>query len=88
MNYSKRDESGQIENELMLARDAGHTLTVIYEVQPPGQHGLDEQNTYYTDGSAALENSWQGILQLYGGGGLACAVHEYRAAQEVWGRES
>ena len=87
MNYDKHDEAGQIEDELELARDAGCTLTVIYEVQQPGQHGLSERNTYYEDGPAALAESWQAIVQACGGDGLAFAVHEYRAAREVWGRE-
>ena len=38
MNYSKRDEAGQIETELALAGD--RPVTVIYELQEPGGHGL------------------------------------------------
>ena len=87
MNYDKSDETGQIGTELALARDAKHTLTVIYEMQQPGRHGLTERNTYYEDGPDALADSWQGIVRVYGSDGLDFAVHEYRAAQEVWGRE-
>lgn len=84
MNYYKRNEADHVRTELELAREAQKPLTVIYELQAPGSHGLTEDNTYYQDGIGALEDSWAQLQEELGTQDLNLAVHEYQAAKEVW----
>ena len=79
MNYYRGDEAAQIETELSLARGAGKPLTVAYELQPPGSHGLTEQNTYYGLGLEAVGESYAAIVRRLGGEGLSYALHSYEA---------
>ena len=83
MNYYRGDEAAQIETELALARAGGKPLTVAYELQPPGVHGLTEQNTYYGAGLGAVEESFDAIARRLGGEGLSYALHSYDALREV-----
>ena len=87
MNYNKSNESGQIQTECALAADSGRDVIVIYELQSAGQHGLTENNTYYSDGVPGLKASWKKLSADIRVPGLRYAVHEYRAAKEVYDRE-
>lgn len=87
MNYYKGKEAEHIETEVTLARGASCPVTVIYELQNPGKHGLLEVNTYYEDGLEALHASWRNIVDTLGLNGLSVSLHEYKALQEVMNRE-
>lgn len=87
MNYQKRNEAGQIETEVALAREAGIPVTVIYELQAPGGHGLTERNTYHSDGLGAVAESFRALEARFGGDALFYALHDSRALQEVLNRE-
>ena len=84
MNYYRENEAEHIRGEVELARAADRPLTVLYELQPPGVHGLTEKNTYYEEGVEALLDSWQRLQEELDPQGLSMAVHEYQWAKEVW----
>ncbi len=83
MNYYRENEGAHIETEVELAAKAGIPVTVIYEMQPPGKHGLEEINTYYKEGIRAVEKSWDLLCEQYGEKVLSIAFHEYNALREV-----
>lgn len=83
MNYSKRDEAGQIETEMELAKEAGKQVIVIYEIQEPGVYGLTETNTYYNDGLGAVMESVSGLKEIYGQDAFLYALHEYNSLREM-----
>lgn len=87
MNYSKRDEAGQIETEITLAMEADRPVIVIYELQEPGSYGLKEVNTYYQDGLSAVAQSVENLKERYGEDSFRYALHEYKALQEMMERE-
>lgn len=87
MNYYKENEIAHIQTEVALARTEGRPVTVIYEMQEPGVHGLTGVNTYYHDGLEAVRKSWQAITGELGTEGLSVALHEYKALREVIGFE-
>ncbi len=87
MNYYKKKEAEHIETEMQLAAAAGVPVTVIYELQPPGEHGLKDVNTYYHDGFAAAEASWDALQTQFGSDLLCVAFHEYTALQEMMRNE-
>ena len=59
MNYNKKNEAGQIEEELRLAEKYGKGILNITEMQMQGYHGPTEENTYYDDGFGAVADSWE-----------------------------
>lgn len=83
MNYSRYREDKHIETELALAREADRPVTVIYELQKPGSHGLTESNTYYYEGLDALKDSVHLLETRFGKDSFQYALHDYRALQEV-----
>ncbi len=87
MNYYKKKEAEHIDTEVRMAAGAGIPVTVIYELQPPGVHGLKEVNTYYLDGISAVKRSWAMLRFRFLGAPLSMALHEYNALREVVGNE-
>lgn len=83
MNYYKEEEAIHIQKEISIARDANKGVIMIYEIQHPGQYGLEEVNTYYNDGFSAIKKSWKALINEFGRRGLAPALHDYRALQEL-----
>lgn len=81
MNYSKKDEAEQIRTEMALAD--GKPVTVVYELQEPGSHGLKEHNTYHNEGIEGVEKSFQALREIYGQEGFSYALHDYRALKEL-----
>ncbi len=65
MNYNKKNEAGQIEEELRLAEKYGKGILNITEMQMQGYHGLTEENTYYDDGFEAVADSWEKLKAKY-----------------------
>lgn len=83
MNYSRRDEYGQMAKETGYAREYGRDIICIYELQPPGRHELEEINTYANEGLEAL---WQSARRLEGQFGyerLKFAYHHYEALKKA-----
>lgn len=85
MNYNKRDEPGQIETEVSLAEEYGKPAFQIYELQPPGQYGLTENNTYYSDGLQSVQESFSALREALPYADLHMALHEFEALREVLG---
>lgn len=83
MNYYKQNEAENIRTEVECARAAGIPVTVIYELQPPGIHGLVEENTYYHDGLEKVEESFLTIRRTLGAEDLYIALHEYGTLREL-----
>lgn len=83
MNYSRHGEDKHIETEVALAREAGCPVTVIYELQEPGEHGLTESNTYYYEGMDSLKESFRLLDTYFEEAGLQYALHDYEALQEM-----
>ncbi len=80
MNYEKQDEAVQILTELALAGD--RPVTVIYELQAPGTHGLEEENTYYYEGLAGVEESFQALDTIFDRENFTYALHHYSVLRE------
>lgn len=87
MNYYKNKEANHIKEEVALADKYGKTVINIYELQAPGQYGLEDENTYYNDGVAAIEKNFTNIKEEYYGKDIIIAFHEYNALKEVLERE-
>lgn len=87
MNYHKGDEAVHLETEAALAKAAGKPLVTIYELQPPGSHGLTERNTYHREGLTAVEKNWQGLREQVDHPQFSYALHCDQALQEVLSRE-
>ena len=83
MNYYKEEEAAHVQTEVAFARASGIPVTVIYELQPPDAHSLQEINTYYHEGLHAVEESWQALKEIFGKDGFTPALHEYEALREV-----
>ena len=80
MNYEKQDEAGQILTELALAGD--RPVTVIYELQAPGKYELEEENTYYYEGLAGVEESFQALDTIFDRENFTYARHHYSVLRE------
>lgn len=87
MNYFKINESVNIKNEVDLADKYGKKVINIYELQAPGKHGLMEKNTYYNQGIAEVEKSFDKIKKELVGSDISIAFHEYNALKEILERE-
>ena len=83
MNYYREDEAGHIETEAACAQAHGKGLIHIYELQPPGEHGLQAINTYYGLGADALRQSFRALRQAYPQLALDVALHDAEALAEV-----
>lgn len=83
MNYFKTNEAINISNEVKLADKYGKKVINIYELQPPGVHGLEEKNTYYNQGILEVEKSFAKIRQQLPDRDISVAFHEYRSLREI-----
>ena len=80
MNYYKGSEGENLGQELELAVRFDKSIRTIYEMQPPGTHGLTEKNTYYEQGLPAVMENWRGLRRtLNDGDRLGFALHDYAA---------
>lgn len=87
MNYDRRDEYGRMEAEVALAENWGKEIRCIYELQEPGQHGLEEINTYAGEGLEALWQSAEELERAFDYSGLGFAYHYYEPLKELLGQE-
>lgn len=79
MNYLKSDEIGQISFEASVAQENGKEIINIYELQPPGNHDLTEENTYYNQGLEGVKNSEEKLLAKFTS--ISFAYHDFRALE-------
>ena len=82
MNYYRKNEAAHLKYEAELCERFRKTLIPIYELQPPGTHGLQAVNTYYGERDETLEQSREAIRAAYGRQALAFALHDYDALRE------
>lgn len=87
MNYYREDEARHIETEAAYAQAYGKGLIHIYELQPPGEHGLQAINTYYGLGADALRQSFRALRWAYPQLALDMALHDAEALAEVMDNE-
>lgn len=87
MNYYREDEARHIETEAAYAQAYGKGLIHIYELQPPGEHGLQAINTYYGLGADALRQSFRALRRAYPQLALDMALHDAEALAEVMDNE-
>ncbi|SFH21923.1 hypothetical protein SAMN05216405_1933 [Lachnospiraceae bacterium NLAE-zl-G231] len=88
MNYNKKNEAGQIEEELRLAEKYGKGILNITEMQMQGYHGLIEENTYYDDGFEAVADSWEKLKAKYPYKRLGFSWHYLRPCLQLMEAES
>ena len=72
MNYSKGNERMNIEEEMAMADEYGKTILTTYELQPVGEYGLEDYNTYNEDGLQAVEENYQ---EQFSGTDVGIAYH-------------
>ena len=72
MNYSKGNERMNIEEEMTMADEYGKTILTAYELQPVGEYGLEDYNTYNEDGLQAVEENYQ---EQFTGTNVGIAFH-------------
>ena len=87
MNYYRKDEIEHIATEAAYAQAYDKGLINIYELQPPGEHGLQEINTYYNLGMEAVEQSFGDLQRAYPELDLYMALHDAKAIEEGFGVE-
>ena len=83
MNYDRRDEYGQMAAEVALAERYGKGVRCIYELQEPGEHGLEEIHTYAGAGLEALWQSAEELEAAFGYEGLGFAYHYDEPLREL-----
>ena len=59
MNYSKGNERANLEEEMAMADQYDKAILTAYELQPVGEYGLEEYNTYHDDGLDAVEKNYE-----------------------------
>ena len=72
MNYSKGNERLNIQKAIETAEKYGKVILTAYELQPVGEYGLEEYNTYHDDGLDAVEKSYE---EQFGGTDVGIAFH-------------
>ena len=72
MNYSKGNERLNIQKTIEMAEKCGKVILTAYELQPVGEYGLEEYNTYNTDGLDAVEKNYE---EQFGGTDVGIAFH-------------
>ena len=72
MNYSKGNERLNIQKTIETAEKYGKVILTAYELQPVGEYGLEEYNTYNTDGLDAVEKNYE---EQFGGTDVGIAFH-------------
>ena len=83
MNYDKKDEAGQLETKVSLARLYNKGIIHITEMQPPGVYELTDQNTYYHDGVEAVLASWQHLKETFDYDQLGFSWHYLKPLIEI-----
>ncbi len=83
MNYHRKNERKNIENEVQLAQKYAKPIICIAELQEPGKHGLTPINTYYDVGLEAVQSTWDDLHGYFGYSQLSFSYHYYNPVQEL-----
>lgn len=83
MNYYRGAEVKNIATEVALVQKHGKGIITIYELQKADGRSLQEINTYYNSGLAALDRSFKSVIEAYPEQTISIAYHDYRALKEV-----
>lgn len=88
MNYDRTDEYMQIAKEVGYAREYQKGVVCIYELQEPGNHDLEEINTYAGLGLKALWSSARRLEAQFGYEQLQFGYHYYRPLIDLLAKEA
>lgn len=80
MNYSKGNERLNIQKAIETAEKYGKVILTAYELQPVGEYGLEEYNTYHDDGLDAVEKNYE---EQFGGTDVGIAFHNLNMMREL-----
>ena len=80
MNYSKGNERLNIQKTIEMAEKCGKVILTAYELQPVGEYGLEEYNTYHDDGLDAVEKNYE---EQFGGTDVGIAFHNLNMMREL-----
>ncbi|HBT19696.1 MAG TPA: hypothetical protein DEA52_06530 [Clostridiaceae bacterium] len=87
MNYYVGKELEHLSLEATYAKEAKKDMMTIYEMKPPGTHGLTERNTYYALGFSAVEENFTAIQEALAEQRIHLVYHDYNAVKELLGYE-
>lgn len=77
MNYYRGKEMEHLQTENEISHRYNKTIINIYELQPPGQHDLTDQNTYYNYGIHAAYDNFQQLKRFFSHQRIELAFHEF-----------
>lgn len=80
MNYFKGNERLNIQKAIETAEKYGKVILTAYELQPVGEYGLEEYNTYNEDGLDAVEKNYE---EQFGGTDVGIAFHNLNMMREL-----
>lgn len=80
MNYSKGNERANLEEEMAMADQYDKAILTAYELQPVGEYGLGEYNTYNEDGLDAVEENYN---EQFGGTDVGIAFHNLNMMRKL-----
>ena len=80
MNYSKGNERANLEEEMAMADQYDKAILTAYELQPVGEYGLQEYNTYNEDGLDAVEKNYN---EQFGGTDVGIAFHNLNMTRKL-----
>lgn len=80
MNYSKGNERLNIQKAIETAEKYGKVILTAYELQPVGEYGLEEYNTYNEDGLDAVEKNYE---EQFGGTDVGIAFHNLNMMRKL-----
>lgn len=80
MNYSKGNERLNIQKTIEMEEKYGKVILTAYELQPVGEYGLEEYNTYNEDGLDAVEENYN---EQFGGTDVGIAFHNLNMMRKL-----
>ena len=80
MNYSKGNERLNIQKTIEMAEKCGKVILTAYELQPVGEYGLVDYNTYNEDGLDAVEKNYE---EQFGGTDVGIAFHNLNMMRKL-----
>ena len=80
LNYYKGEEGKQTNTEEGLAQQYKKKIWTVYELQPVGVYGLEEYNTYYSEGIEAVEENYK---EQFSGTDVGIAFHNLEMMKEL-----
>lgn len=80
LNYYKGEERKQTNTEEGLAQQYKKKMWTVYELQPVGMYGLEEYNTYYSEGIEAVEENYK---EQFSGTDVGIAFHNLEMMKEL-----